>query len=454
MIPSLAAPESRWRSRTTFVLALSASAVGLGNIWRFSYLAGEQGGAPFVIAYVLCLFLVAVPLMVAEVALGSHGRSGPLVVLRNACDRSLLSRGWVLIGVGACFTGLLIMVLYSVVAGWSLAYASAMQLEIFSSARAQEVGQFYADLLEDPLRQVYWQTLLLLVAVLAVGTGARRGLGLLVWLLVPVMVAILGFLIRFAFDNGDLEATRTFLFSVQSIDFTGDSILVALGHALFTLGVGVATGISYGAYGPDRLPIGRSVMAVAVFDTMIALLAGLAIFPLVFAHNMEPASGPGLLFISLPYAFGNIAQGELFGSVFFLLVALAALGSMVAIMEPIVASLAQGLKLSRFTATLLLGTMLWFLGYLVTASLADGGIAGGSDLFTLVDRVAMQWLLPLVCLTLSMFVGWKIRPEIARLELARESGIFFSLWRFQLRYIAPLAIIVLLLGSLGTGSSS
>lgn len=439
-----------WRSRTTFVLALSASAVGLGNLWRFSYLAGEQGGAPFVLTYVVCLFLVAVPVMVAEVLVGSHGRASPVAAMRLASDRSLLSRGWAAVGLLACITGLLILSYYSVVAGWGMAYAGFMQSGQFAAASAALVGEQFDRLLGNPARQIYWQSLFLLLTVVFVGLGVRRGLGLLVWFAVPALMAMLGVLVKFALDYGDVAAAQDFLFSVKLLDFTPQSMLVALGHAFYTLGIGVGTGISYGAYAPQRIPIGRSVMAVAVFDSMIALLAGLAIFPIVFANNMEPAMGPGLMFVSVPYAFGNILQGELFGSVFFMLVVVAALGSAVAIMEPIVGTLMQQAGISRAAAVLLVGLVVWILGMVVAISLAPGaGPVGLGDrnLLGLLDDLTAGLLLPLVALLIAVFAGWRLRPEILRSELYRESGFFFSLWRLLLRYIAPPAIILLMLAA-------
>jgi len=442
-----------WNSRTTFVLALSASAVGLGNLWRFSYLAGEYGGAPFVVTYIVCLFLVAVPLMVAEVVAGSHGRGGPVAALRWASDRSLLSRGWTAIGWLACLTGVLILSYYVVVAGWALAYARYMQAGVFSAASAAVVGEQFSALLAEPLRQVYWQSLFLLLAAGFVLFGVRRGLGLLVWLAVPVLITMLAVLVKFSFDNGDMVAAREFLFSVKWIDFSPRAVLVALGHALFTLGVGVGAGISYGAYAPGRIPIGRSVMAVAVFDTMIALLAGLAIFPLVFANNMAPAMGPGLLFVSVPYAFGNVAQGELFGAVFFLLVVVAALGSAVAMLEPVVRTLMQQLRWRRVTAVLLVTGLVWLLSLGVVLSLRTAESTAwlaNSNLFSFFDAVTAQFLLPLVALLTAIFVGWRLRPEILRVELYRESALFFSLWRALLRYIAPAAIMLIMLANLVT----
>jgi neurotransmitter:Na+ symporter, NSS family len=438
----------QWRQRSTFVLALSASAVGLGNLWRFSYLSGEYGGGAFVITYVLCLFLIAAPVMIAEVVLGNYGGPSPVEAIRRACDASLRSRAWRLIGLLACITGVLILSFYIVVAGWGMAYAGFMHAEVFSAASPGEVGDHFQRFLADPLQQVYWQTLFLLLTAGTVVLGVRRGLGFLVWLAVPVLLGMLAFLIKYGFDYGDMAATRNFLFSTRLVDFSSESALVALGHALFTLGVGVGTGISYGAYAPQRIPIGRSILAVAVFDTVIALVAGLAIFPIVFANNVEPSAGPGLLFISLPYAFGNLLQGELVGTVFFAMMVLAALGSAVAVMEPVVAMLKQQARLSRFTATLMVSAVVWLMAWAVVASFQPAHDLlwfGNRNLLGLLDTLTASVLLPLVALFITLLVGWVLRPEILRLTLARESALFFSLWQFLLRYIAPLAIVLLLL---------
>jgi NSS family neurotransmitter:Na+ symporter len=437
----------RWGTRTTFVLALSASAVGLGNLWRFSWLSGEYGGAPFVISYVLCLFLIAVPVLVAEVVLGSHGGPGPVSAIRRACESSLRSRGWVLLGVLAGITGVLMLTFYVVVAGWGMAYAGFARQGAFSSVLALEAGEYFSAYLTDPAPQLYWQSLFLLMTSGVIVLGVRRGLGMLVWLVVPLMVAMLAFLIKFGFDNGDVEAAGEFLFSTRMADFSSRTVLVALAHALFTLGVGVGTGISYGAYAPQRIPIGRSVMVVALFDVAIGLFAGLAIFPIVFANNLEPAAGPGLLFISLPYAFGNLLQGEMVGAIFFLLMVVVALGTAVAIMEPIVIMLMQQFHLARFTATLVTGAVVWYLALAVVLSLsADATVplVGERNLLQELDFITAGVLLPLVALLVAVLVGWFLHPEILRLELTRESDLFFSLWRGLLRYIAPPAITILM----------
>ena len=438
-------PLGSWRSRTTFVLALSASAVGLGNLWRFSYLVGENGGGRFVVAYLICLFGIAVPVLIAEVVVGNHGRSSPVMALRHAADRSLRSRAWAVGGVVACLAGLLILSYYSVVAGWAMAYAVGMQAGEFAAASGLMVGELFQQFLADPIEQIKWHSAFLFIVLFVVSLGVRRGLGLLVWIAVPALLALLGVLVKFALEHGDVAAAQAFLFGLQPLDFTARSWLVALGQAFYTLGIGVGMGISYGAYAPERIPIGRSVLAVAVFDTLIALAAGIAIFPIVFANNIEPSMGPGLLFVSVPYAFGNMAAGEQYGALFFLLVFIAALGSAVALLEPVVGALKQYFRMRRFTAVVVAGAVVWLLGIGVALSFGSGDASGplaGLNLFGTLDRLTTVILLPLSALILSLFVGWRMRPELLRFQLDRESGVFFSLWYFLLRYIVPPAIVL------------
>ncbi len=435
-----------WKSRTTFVLALSSSAVGLGNLWRFSYLTGEYGGAPFVISYLLCLFLIAVPLLIAEVVIGTHGRGSPTIAIRWATDRSLLSRNWMVLGLLASFTGLLILSYYAVVAGWGLAYAGFMASGVFSSASALTVGAHFDQFLASPRVLIYWQSLFLLMVVATAVMGVRRGLGLMAWVAVPALMVLLGVLVVFAVENGDVQAAQAFLFSVKLMDFSAKSMLVALGHAFFTLGVGVGVAITFGAYAPQRIPIGRSVIAVALFDTLISLAVGLAIFPIIFANNTEPSMGPGLLFVSVPYAFGNILQGELFGTLFFVLVVVAALGSAVALMEPCVRLLMQHWRMPRLFAVLLVAGVVWLLGLGTVLSFNVWHRElwfGNWNFFALLDAITADFLLPLVSLLTAIFVGWRMRVEILRVELYREAGLFFSLWRFLLRFIVPAAIVLI-----------
>ncbi len=443
-------PLGEWRSRMTFVLSLAAAAVGMGSIWRFSYLSGEYGGAPFVLAYVVFLLLLAVPILIAELVLGSQGRGSVVESVAHAAERSHCSSAWRLLSWLACLAGVMLLALYVVVAGWSLVYAGAMYSGSFSAASVLNAGQYFAELVADSGRMLLWQSLFLMLVLAVVAVGVRRGIGLLAWLLVPTLLASLILLVQYSTTHGDLAAAGKFLFSVQWLDFKREALLMALGQAFFTLGVGVGTGISYGSYAPVRVPIGRSVIAVAVFDTLVALAMGLAIFPLVFAYNLVPAMGPGLMFISMPHAFGNILQGELFGALFFLLMALVALGSCVAILEPVVGAVKQRFGLRRVTAVAIVGALAWLLAYAAAFTLDNSSGDGGPDLFRLLDRLVGGLLLPLVALGTVILVGWRLRRPLLRAHLYRETNLFFSLWYFLIRYIAPPVILLVMLGALLT----
>jgi neurotransmitter:Na+ symporter, NSS family len=237
------------------------------------------------------------------------------------------------------------------------------------------------------------------------------------------------------------------LFSVKDVDVSQATMVAAMGHALLTLGVGVGAGIVYGAYAPRRIPIGRSVLAVAVFDTVVGLLAGLAIYPVVLANNIEPAGGPGLLFISAPYVFGNVQNGEFFVVLFFVMIVIAALGAAIALMEPAVAALRQWSGLHRIVVVPLVGGLVWVASAAVTYSLAGQGWFANYNLLLIFDELAAGVLLPLVSLFTAVLVGWRLHPRVLREQLNRESNVFFSLWRALLRYIAPLAMGAILLAN-------
>jgi NSS family neurotransmitter:Na+ symporter len=439
-----------WHSRTTFLLALTASAIGLGNLWRFPYLLGEQGGAPFLLIYLLCLFLVAVPVLIAEIVIGSHGRSNPVTALLYASSRSEISRAWVVVGWLASVTAALVLAYYCVVAGWSLAYIEKMASGVFADASAVEVGQQFEALLGSPRTLVVWQTLFVLLVFTISALGIIRGLGLLFWLAVPLLMVSLGVLINYGLQHGDMVRTGQFLFSFNRYDFTVESVLIAMGHALYTLGIGLGVGMVFGAYAPNKLPIGRTVVAVALIDTMVSLAAGLAIFPIIFASNMQPTMGPGLLFVGLPYAFGNMVQGELFGSLFFVLVAVVSLGSAVALAEPMVAYVEQRMRLGRkLSALVCAGTIsILSMGCALSFNIwQDMHWYADYTLFELLDRLTVLVLLPLVALLTSLLVGYGFRREVLLVELYRESRHFYFLWRVCLRYIAPPAILVIMLAA-------
>lgn len=440
-----------WGSRTTFVLALTASAIGLGNLWRFAYLLGEHGGGPFLITYLVCLFLVAAPILIAEVVLGSHGRSNPVGALLYTARRSEISRFWVVIAWLAVVAVLLMLAYYCVVAGWSMAYVEKMQTGVFADASAADVGREFEQLLADPQIMVNWQTIFLVLVFGVSALGIFRGLAVLFWLAGPLLVVALAVLVDFAMSFGDVERAGEFLFSVNYYDFDAESILLAMGQAFYTLGIGVGVGMAFGAYAPEKIPLGRVVVAVALFDTMVALVAGLVVFPLVFASNLQPGMGPGLIFIGLPYAFGNLSGGELYGGIFFVAVSVIAVASAVALAEPVMSYLVERMHLKRPIAASLLGGAVWMLSLGCALSFnqwQDVYWFREFTLFELFDKLTSMLLLPLVGLLTALLVGYRMRREILKVELYRESRYFVFLWRACLRYIAPPFIIVVMLVAL------
>lgn len=440
-----------WGSRTTFVLALTAAAIGLGNLWRFSYLVGEHGGGAFILVYILTLLLVAVPVLIAEIVIGSHGRGTPVTSILYACKRSRAPRAWAAIGWLSGITALIILSYYSVVAGWGLAYIQKMDSGVFADSSAVLVGESFQDFLGDPQQLLYWQSLFILISFAVSALGIHRGVGALCWFAVPLLVVILVALIGHGMQHGDIERTREFLFSTNSFDFTAESVLIAMGQAFYTLSVGVGVGLTYGAYAPDKIPIGRTVLAVAVLDTAIAIAAGLAIFPTVFAANLEPSMGPGLMFVSLPYAFGNMYQGEMLGLLFFVLVSAVALGSSVALAEGPVSYLEQRMRLRRPLAALVVGLCVWMLALGCALSFnqwQDYYVYQEMTLFQLMDFLSADILLPVICLLTALFVGYGLKREVLRIEMYREGAYFFSLWRACLRYIAPPVIVLIMLVAL------
>ncbi len=435
-----------WGSRTTFLLALAAAAIGLGNIWRFSYLLGEHGGAPFLLVYLACLFIVAVPVLIAEIVVGSHGRASPVTALLRASERSESARAWVLLGWLATITAGLILSYYCVVAGWGLAYAQKMAAGVFADAGAADIGAEFTALLADPQQLIQWQSIFIAMVFACSALGIYRGLGLLFWVAGPLLFVVLGVLIQFGLEHGDLQRAGEFLFSFNEYDFTREAVLIAMGQAFFTLGVGAGIGMAFGAYAPEKLPIGRTVIAVAMIDTMVALAAGLAIFPILFANNINPAMGPGLVFVGLPNAFGNMVQGELYGSLFYFLLAVVALGSAVALAEPGVSYLVERLRMRRPLAAALAAFLTWSLALLCAFSFnywSDVHPWGHYTLFELLDRLTVMVLLPGVALLTAIYVGYALRREVLRVELYRESKQFFYLWWVSLRYIAPPVILVI-----------
>ncbi|UTW10403.1 sodium-dependent transporter [Marinobacterium rhizophilum] len=434
-----------WANRWIFILAATGSAVGLGNIWKFPYITGENGGGAFVLVYLVCILLVGVPIMMGEALIGRRARCNPVNALKVTASESGLSTGWQAVGWMAALAGFLIFSFYSVVAGWVLNYIAGMvQGDYIDMGRDQAAAQFDL-LLADPKLMLVWHSVFVVLVMLVVVGGVNKGLERATRIMMPALFALLALLLGYSFTTGHFGEGLAFLFHFAPEDLTWDSVLVALGHSFFTLSLGMGAILAYGSYMPKNASIGGTVMTIAFLDTLVALAAGMAIFPIVFANELDPGAGPGLMFITLPVAFGQMPGGQLFGFLFFLLVGVAAWTSAISLMEPATAWLVERLKLKRLPACLILGAAGWAMGVASLGSfniLADFKLLGMTT-FDFLDFVTANIMLPLGGLFLSIYVGWFMQRSAIMDELAMKNKLHFQLWYCVLRFVAPVAVAII-----------
>lgn len=436
-----------WSSRWTFILAAAGSAIGLGSLWKFPYITGANGGGAFVLVYLLCIALVGVPVMIAEIMLGRRGRQSPINAMRYLTREAGLPRFWNVIGWLGVVGAVMILSYYAVVAGWALQHVGAAVTGEFQGTNAVASSQRFAALLGDAGSLVLWQTVFLLMTVAVVIGGVVKGLGVAVRVMMPVLLLLLVLLLLFGYREGDFSAAWSFMFNVDFEALTLKGILVALGHSFFTLSLGMGAIMAYGAYMPDNARIGSTVLVIGGLDTVVSIVAGLVIFPIVFAHpELQPGEGPGLLFVSLPVAFGNMPAGLFFGALFFLLVTLAAWSSAISLLEPGVAWLIESKGFNRFTANLLLGLIAWVLGLgtVLSFSAWESYRVMGFNFFEFMDFATSSVMLPLTGLFIAVFVGWVMKEYTVREELADDSPWLMSIWYPLIRYFSPILVAVIL----------
>lgn len=439
-----------WGRSWSFIAAATGAAIGLGNLWKFSYLVGDNGGAAFIFAYIVCLLLVAMPIMIAEIVVGSRGRSNPITTMQDISLEAGVSSWWQVIGWLGCAAGLLVLSYYSVIAGWSFAYIGKLLGGEFVAGSSQLAGDSFNLFLSSPQHLFKWQGVFLLAILAIVIAGPRHGVSLVSRLLLPLMLIALVALVLYSARVGDFDQAYVFLFDVDFSSLTRSGWLIALGHAFFTLSIGVGAMMAYGAHVPSHRPITGMVAAVVTLDTLVSLLAGLAIFPLIFGLNMAPAMGPGLMFIAMPYGFGNMIYGNYFGALFFLMVSLAAITSGVALLEPATAWLAQRFNWWRPAAAVVVILIVWLLGLVTVFSfnIWQHISYGGMSVFGLLDFFTANILLPIGGILIAIFVGWRMRTEVLRDELYVERSAIFWIWHWTLRYIAVPGVLLVFLSTL------
>ena len=445
-----------WSSGFTFILAAVGAAVGLGNIWKFPFVVGVSGGGAFVLVYLASVVFVAVPILIAELWIGRRGGHSPPVAMRVVAEKAGRSKAWFIVGWMGMLVGYLIATYYSVIAGWTLAYIVKAGTG-FGGADPLTVADQFDDLLADPLAMAGWHTVFITIALFIVGRGLRDGIERAVKFLMPALFVMLVVMIGYAAVEGDFAAGVSFLFSTDFSKIDGNAVLTAIGQSFFSISVAMGLIMTYGSYVPKEVSLTRSALIIAGADTLVALLAGLMIFPLVFTNGLDPGSGPGLIFRTLPAAFVGMSGGALFGALFFLLLAFAAVTSIIAIIAPIVAYAEGKWGMTRRTSCIVFGTLAWAIGLATVFSfnywedftpLSAIRPFAEMNIFALIDYFTANLMMPLGGILMAVFVGWFIKPRVLAEDLSFGSPAMFTVWLWMIRVVAPLAILGVLYSSL------
>ena len=450
--------HGQWSSRLAFILAATGSAVGLGNIWKFPYIAGENGGGAFVLVYLICIAVIGIPIMMAEVMIGRRGRQSPINTMRSLAAEAGASRAWVLLGWAGVLAGFLILSYYSVIAGWALAYVFRSASGLFTGLTADGVQSIFNAMVGDPERLLAWHTIFITMTMVVVARGVRGGIEKAVEFLMPALFVLLLVLVGYAWNSGSFQQGLDFLFTPDFSKLTANGILIAMGHAFFTLSLGMGAIMVYGSYLPAGVSIAKVSIAVSLLDTLVAILAGMAIFPIVFANGLEPGAGPGLIFQTLPIAFGHMDYGAFFGMLFFVLLVFAAWSSAISLIEPAVAWLVENKGLTRVTASVVAGFVTWLFGLMTVFSfnlwadfkpLSGFAVFRDSTVFDLLDYLTANIMLPLGGLLIAVFAAWKMSRASSVDELGMGDRFCYPLWRLLVRYITPIAVIIVFLKAIG-----
>jgi NSS family neurotransmitter:Na+ symporter len=438
--------QSRWSSRWLFVLAAAGSAVGLGNIWKFPYIAGENGGGAFVLIYLVCIALVGIPIMISEVLMGREGRSSPIHTMRILAKKAGRSPRWALLGWLGVVTGFLILSYYAVIAGWALNYVWLTANGTFDGASGDFVSQAFTDLQADPLQMIAYQTTFMVVTIWIVGRGVTAGLEKAIQWFMPALFILLIVLLIYSFNSGGFAQGWAFMFDLKWDAVGPEAWLIAMGQAFFTLSLGMGTMMAYGAYVPEDAKLSTTVVTIALLDTLVAIAAGLAIFPIVFANGLEVSQGPGLTFVTLPLAFGQLPFGAFFGAVFFILISFAAITSAISLTEPALAYLTEEYNAKRQRVAISLGVLCWVLGLGTVFSFniwSDFFVVGELNFFGFVDYLSQNIMLPLGGMLITIFAVWLLPKDMVNRQLGISSPAMSWAWRIVAGILAPLGVLAI-----------
>ena len=430
-----------WIGKWTFVLAATGSAVGLGNIWGFPYKAGTEGGGAFVLIYLLCIVLIGLPIMLSEILIGRRSGNSPINSMKKSAIDSDVSSAWQGVGWIGISAGILILSFYSVIAGICLKY-------IFVSASSNDLdtaGQFLS-IVNSPKELMLWHTIFMGLTMFIVSAGVKKGIGRMVKILMSMLGLLLIFMVVYGIINGAFKEALSFLFKPDFTKITSDTFLVAMGQAFFSLSLGMGSIMAYGAYMSKDQNIASTSVSVGALDTLVAIMAGLAVFPIIFAiQGLEASGGPGLVFISLQTAFNTMDFGNIIGPIFFILLSVAALSSSISILEPGVAYLAEEGYLSRTKSAIIISITCWVIGI----GTAFGFDQDGNNLFQAnVELISVNIMQPLGGMLIAIFIGWFMKESLIKDELGNINQAIYQIWRIFIKFVAPIGVGIVLISQL------
>ncbi|MFC2093097.1 sodium-dependent transporter [Bacteroidota bacterium] len=447
--------REKWGSRLGFILAAAGSAIGLGNVWKFPYIAGENGGAAFIFVYLICIAVIGLPVLIAEVLLGRSTHRNPVGAFRKLSN----SKFWTAVGGMGVLAGFVILSYYSVVAGWSLGYViEAIKGTFHDYTTTSSSGEHFGSLVSNVLWSIGYLAAFMVLTMVLVYRGVQKGIESGSKIMMPILFILLIALMVRGLTLPGSEAGLSFLWSPDWSKISANSVLIALGHAFFTLSLGMGAMMTYGSYMTQKANIPVASTKVVFLDTVIALIAGMAIFTAVFATGQDPAAGPGLIFHTLPVVFIKMPGGYIFAILFFILLTIAALTSAISLLEVVVAYFVDERGWKRHRAVITFGIVIFLIGVPSTLSfnlMADATLFG-LTFFDLADFLAANILLPLGGLFIAVFVAWVwgfdkalIKMKDGAEAIFENSGWLIVLWKIFLKYFAPILIFLVFLSSIG-----
>ena len=441
--------HSQWGSRFVFIMAVAGSAVGLGNVWRFPYITGEHGGGAFILLYIFFVVAMGLPVILSEVMLGRLGKHNTIDVFSRFRKEYGTSALWKIIGLMGIITGILILSFYSVIAGWLVFYTVNSAIGTFDYQSAEGIANIFDGLIADPGRMILWHSLFLVITALVFTRNINAGIGRVVAFTMPVLMLLIISIIIYNFYNADMGQAVHFLFEFRWDDLHPDMIMVALAHSFFSLSIGMGAVMIYGSYLPDKVPLLSTTTIIVISDTLVAILACLMIFPILFSFGLEPAEGPGLIFKTLPIAFSQMPGGNIIGLIFFVLLFIAAWTSALSLLEPGVAWLIERTHWTRAKAAAVIAGLAWLLGFatIFSFNIWQEIKLWEMTLFDLIDHFTSNITLPLGGLLMVLFAGWFLPAAASKGQFNLRSDVYYKIWQWSVRYFCPILLLAIMIAS-------